>query len=1061
MRKPFRMTLAMLATLGVSNGTASGGSQDELAYVTVRKYCTHPMVTVGIPLEYANAARGQFRYERPGAHQNQVCAVVAFGTPYQLVSWLENGSVQAAVLSDFAVSVMRTDEPQRFDEDYERFPVGTLLTLPRKERRMLLTDGAGVPEANTDGRLSDYLSVFKSQAEHPAEARSGQTIRLPSYLSPAVSYLVRYAKYWADEVSWKSDDDREEFYKLLLRSVRFADPVKPGAAADGASKPATLQLFDQAFDATDGKPLSPAGEIRGHGVVVSLGDRLVVRKSVLLADRDLRVLMDQARADQARASAADSKDKQTDADESEPGLFADHAIEEPALGPTLNGFRDANYRGVQFSTVTQRRFRFTIEELWTLLKDTDADAPPADAGKLALVLTGGGVKAAYQTRMLDALYDTQRLVGADAGAPRKPDSQQVQYVIGTSGGALLGVFVAAMDQKYNAVRTQSRDKKLTAVLWREPGIGIRSNDVFPYVDMLRYASLIMALVVVWIVSATMLTVFRGQYPQVKRFDHSNDSFFGRRRRGLRESWPWILVMLIAPVAILKIASVNRIEHVPVETGVYYAIMAMMVFYSDVRLFPSQQFAWRHAHLTWPAGSALMVATVLIVTAFARPGWLLALSPFDDPALIYVNLCGVGFVALLLALHLFFHSQREYFEPQPRRQILRAFAVLLGIVVLSYAGISLAIWANRTSLLEMNGGFWHYFLLFAAVITGVYMLLGRAPGEHQARSFPQETLGYLFSEYPSRAIVGSERRFMRFMTLNVLAWIWWNTLAAPALYGNGNARAYLTDAFCRFTELAHGESPQKCRADAAAPLSKAAEFPLAVPFVITATSLDKRKERYFLFVSGADNDAIDEKLPPQAWSNVVKDPRWVVVRKPVDKELRDVAFASGSPFPVFSAHDVQVRALKNPERLIDGGFAHNRPLEAAQALGARKVLVINSSPLEANGADAHCTLLTLRIGELACNLPKLVPYLWERSQVEDVLSTRNMVVASIYPTNPLGNWPALTDFRAQIVRDLIHEADEDVSQRVGVVESWGEPQFTEPAGLLGYDLGQIRSELRTY
>ena len=184
---------------------------------------------------------------------------------------------------------------------------------------------------------------------------------MPSYLSPAVSYLVRYAKYWADEVSWKSDDDREEFYKLLLRSVRFADPVKPGAAADGASKPATLQLFDQAFDATDGKPLSPAGEIRGHGVVVSLGDRLVVRKSVLLADRDLRVLMDQARADQARANAADSKDKQTDADESEPGLFADHAIEEPALGPTLNGFRDANYRGVQFSTVTQRRFRFTID----------------------------------------------------------------------------------------------------------------------------------------------------------------------------------------------------------------------------------------------------------------------------------------------------------------------------------------------------------------------------------------------------------------------------------------------------------------------------------------------------------------------------------------------------------------------------------------------------------------------------------------------------------------------------------------------------------------------------
>src|SRR4030095_421557 len=111
-------------------GSAVGGTpvaQDELGYVMVKNYCTHPMVTVGIPVAYANAAHGEIRYEKVGAHRNQVCALVAFGTPYQLVSWLENGSVQAAVLSDFAVSVMRTDEPEHFDEEYQRFPVNTLL----------------------------------------------------------------------------------------------------------------------------------------------------------------------------------------------------------------------------------------------------------------------------------------------------------------------------------------------------------------------------------------------------------------------------------------------------------------------------------------------------------------------------------------------------------------------------------------------------------------------------------------------------------------------------------------------------------------------------------------------------------------------------------------------------------------------------------------------------------------------------------------------------------------------------------------------------------------------
>src|SRR6185295_7396630 len=153
-------TLAILATLAC--GSAFGGSpamQDDLAELPAPDYCAHPMVTVGIPREYANTRNGEFRYENRREHKNHVCAVVAFGTPYQLVSWLENGSVQAAVLSDFAISVMRADEPRRFDEEYERFPVRTLLTLPQKERRLLLTNGTGDAVQDPDKRLGDFLSA--------------------------------------------------------------------------------------------------------------------------------------------------------------------------------------------------------------------------------------------------------------------------------------------------------------------------------------------------------------------------------------------------------------------------------------------------------------------------------------------------------------------------------------------------------------------------------------------------------------------------------------------------------------------------------------------------------------------------------------------------------------------------------------------------------------------------------------------------------------------------------------------------------------------------------------
>jgi len=235
------------------------------------------------------------------------------------------------------------------------------------------------------------------------------------------------------------------------------------------------------------------------------------------------------------------------------------------------------------------------------------------------------------------------------------------------------------------------------------------------------------------------------------------------------------------------------------------------------------------------------------------------------------------------------------------------------------------------------------------------------------------------------------------------------LVAPGLYGNENAQGYFKTAFDSYIVQ---RSPQ----------NRDADFSLTVPFVIAATSLEKGQERYFLFGS---ERTLDDALTPQAWLHVASDPRWAVIQNVQVSELRDAAFASGSPFPVFSAHRVPVHALNTEERLIDGGFAHNIPLEAAAALGAQKVLVISSSPLRTGAPSAPCRWLSLlSVGDLTCNLPKLLPYLWERSQVEDVLSTRNMFVATIYPTAPESGWPVLTDFRAAVVKNLIDAADRD-------------------------------------
>jgi predicted acylesterase/phospholipase RssA len=619
-------------------------------------------------------------------------------------------------------------------------------------------------------------------------------------------------------------------------------------------------------------------------------------------------------------------------------------------------------------------------------------------------------------------------------------SQQVDYVIGTSGGALLGVFVAAMDGAFNERRTQSQENKLTSILWREPGEGLKSFDVFPFLDMMRYATFIVALLIIWMVAAAVLAVARKGYPQVTRMDYGDQTFFSRRARAWKESWPWIALLLLAPIVIIQIANRSRVEHVPTETGLYYAWMSLLVFYSDVRLKPLKSFEWTRVRFTWLPVVLAAVGGGLIALALAKPAL----------GLIAVNVCCLGFLVLTHALYFFFRSQTEYFALEPQRAILSSFAVLVGILLAAYGCVVLAMWMDFTSLLEMNAGFWLYFALATAVLTAGYLLMGRASSASEASSWAQSTVGYLFSEYPSRAMCGSERRFMRFVSITALAWVWWNMLAAPALYGNHNARAFLEQAFDRFIKVGNPGVATPAPAPALAE-GEGKEFKLAVPFVITATSLERGQERYFLFVSGRGEEA-SQSLPPDAWFNVARDPRWVVVNQPLDKELQSAAFASGSPFPVFSAHDVSLRMLPAKERLIDGGFAHNRPIEAAAVLGARKVLVLNSSPLEAPGGG-ECLMLSLRIGELACNLPKLLPYLWERSQVEDLLITRRLVVASIYPTTPTKPWPSLTDFRRSTVVDLVHTAQADEGRRVGVIDGWGEPTAAS-SGLVGYDVDQI-------
>ena len=90
-----------------------------------------------------------------------------------------------------------------------------------------------------------------------------------------------------------------------------------------------------------------------------------------------------------------------------------------------------------------------------------------------------------------------RIISDGAGEATNPASQRVEYVIGTSGGALLGMFVGAL----NDALLKGRDwPGLTSLLWRPGGGELKSWNVFPLLDMLRYFSVIVCFWVLWVVA---------------------------------------------------------------------------------------------------------------------------------------------------------------------------------------------------------------------------------------------------------------------------------------------------------------------------------------------------------------------------------------------------------------------------------------------------------------------------------------------------------------------------------------------------------------------------------
>lgn len=144
--------------------------------------------------------------------------------------------------------------------------------------------------------------------------------------------------------------------------------------------------------------------------------------------------------------------------------------------------------------------------------------------------------------------------------------------------------------------------------------------------------------------------------------------------------------------------------------------------------------------------------------------------------------------------------------------------------------------------------------------------------------------------------------------------------------------------------------------------------------------------YFYYKAGED-----ENLPEA----VRKDNRFVSLRDSNQSILLDAVIGSGSIFPAFeprrlsSIQRVMDREVQKDVYIIDGGFVHNSPIEAAVVLGATHIIVIEASPEDRAFKNGH----------IFSNSLAAFNHLFNQAQILDARSQRRAEIFTLRPTSP--------------------------------------------------------------
>jgi hypothetical protein len=191
-------------------------------------------------------------------------------------------------------------------------------------------------------------------------------------------------------------------------------------------------------------------------------------------------------------------------------------------------------------------------------------------------------------------------------------------------------------------------------------------------------------------------------------------------------------------------------------------------------------------------------------------------------------------------------------------------------------------------------------------------------------------------------------------------------------------------------------------------------------VITGSCLDKTSESLpsdLYFYSRASGSGLEPQFGPRGIS---------LAQRPAI--LLDVILGSGSIFPVFPGRVIQgVPAAGDQIELVDGGFAHNSPLEAAVLWGATHIFLIEAvAPRES------------KRGNFTHNIAASFVHLHRQAQLLDARTRGRITIFSLRPEPP---HICVLDFASNLIRAAIDRGYGDAR----MTHENGEPRFRKEPG----------------